>query len=164
MLHPYVSMIAPPDAATQGFHLGNVIGNPFETFVAGCRLLVGGVFDRHPGLRVLLVHGGGALPYQIGRLQHAYEVREEASSIASKPPLSYLDNLRFDTTIFDRRALEYLIAIVGAERVLFGTDLPFDMGDPSGIEVRDWADPATADRILGVNAAELFGIEEPASP
>ncbi len=60
MVHPYVSMIAPPDAATRGFHLGNVIGNPVETFIAGCRLLVGGVFDRHPALRVLLVHGGGA--------------------------------------------------------------------------------------------------------
>ena len=158
MVHPYVSMIAPPDAATRGFHLGNVIGNPVETFIAGCRLLVGGVFDRHPALRVLLVHGGGALPYQIGRLQHAYEVREETRMVADKPPLSYLDNLRFDTAVFDRRALEHLIAIAGRERVLFGSDLPFDMGDASALRIRDWADPATADRILGMNAGELFGL------
>lgn len=134
MLHPYVSMITPPDAGTQGFHLGNVIGNPVETFVAACRLLVGGVFDRHPDLRVVLVHGGGALPYQLGRLQHAYEVREETNSVARKPPFEYLDNFHFDTVVFDRRALEHLIAVAGADHVVLGTDLPFDMGDISGID------------------------------
>jgi aminocarboxymuconate-semialdehyde decarboxylase len=163
MVHPYVSMIAPPDAATRGFHLGNVIGNPVETFIAGCRMLVGGVFDRHPDLRVLLVHGGGALPYQIGRLQHAYEVRDETKSVARKPPLSYLDNLRFDTAVFDRRALEHLTAIAGPERVLLGTDLPFDMGDASALRIRDWAAPTTADRILGLNASDLFGLSSPAA-
>jgi len=163
MLHPYVSMITPPDAGTAGFHLGNVIGNPVETFVAACRLLVGGVFDRHPGLRVILVHGGGALPYQIGRLQHAYEVRKETKSVARRPPLEYLDNLRFDTVVFERRALENLIGMAGAERVVHGTDLPFDMGDASALQMRDWADPETADRVLGGNAAELLGLAEPAS-
>jgi len=158
MVHPYVSMIAPPDAATRGFHLGNVIGNPVETFIAGCRMLVGGVFDRHPELRVVLVHGGGALPYQIGRLQHAYEVREETSSVARKPPLSYLENLRFDTAVFDRRALEHLIRIAGPERVVFGSDLPFDMGDASALDIGDWADPDIADRVLARNATTLFGL------
>jgi aminocarboxymuconate-semialdehyde decarboxylase len=159
MVHPYVSMIAPPDAATRGFHLGNVIGNPVETFIAGCRMLVGGVFDRHPDLRVVLVHGGGALPYQIGRLQHAYEVREETSAVASRPPLSYLDNLRFDTAVFDRRALEHLLALAGPARVLFGSDLPFDMGDASALAMRDWSDPDVVDRVLGRNATELFGLQ-----
>jgi aminocarboxymuconate-semialdehyde decarboxylase len=161
MVHPYVSMIAPPDAATLGFHLGNVIGNPVETFIAGCRMLVGGVFDRHPELRVMLVHGGGALPYQIGRLQHAYEVREETSAVARKPPLAYVENLRFDTAVFDRRALEHLTAIAGPERIMFGSDLPFDMGDASALTIRDWAEPETADRILGLNASELFGLSSP---
>jgi aminocarboxymuconate-semialdehyde decarboxylase len=161
MLHPYVSMITPPDSGTAGFHLGNVIGNPAETFVAACRLLVGGVFDRHPGLRVILVHGGGALPYQIGRLQHAYEVRKETRSVARRPPLDYLDNLRFDTVVFDRRALEHLITLAGAERVIHGTDLPFDMGDASVLQMSDWAEPETARRVLGGNAAELLGLAEP---
>jgi aminocarboxymuconate-semialdehyde decarboxylase len=159
MVHPYMSMIAPPDAATQGFHLGNVIGNPVETFIAGCRILVGGVFDRHPDLQILLVHGGGALPYQIGRLEHAYEVREETKSVAAKPPLAYLDNLLFDTAVFDRRALEHLIALAGPRRVMFGSDLPFDMGDPLALGMRDWADPGVAERVLGRNATELFGLQ-----
>ena len=116
------------------------------------------MFDRHPDLRVLLVHGGGALPYQIGRLQHAYEVREETSAVATKPPLAYLENLRFDTAVFDRRALEHLLALAGPERVVFGSDLPFDMGDASALEIRDWADPDLAERVLGRNATELFGL------
>lgn len=161
MLHPYVSMITAPEPGMQGFHLGNVIGNPFETFIAACRLLVGGVFDRHPELLVLLVHGGGALPYQIGRLQHAYDVRDETSSVARRPPLEYLGNLRFDTVVFDRRSLEHLIALAGPEHIVFGTDLPFDMGDASALGVREWFDSATAERILGGNAAELFGVSEP---
>jgi aminocarboxymuconate-semialdehyde decarboxylase len=162
MVHPYVSMIAPSDAATQGFHLGNVIGNPVETFIAGCRLLVGGVFDRHPALRVLLVHGGGALPYQVGRLEHAYEVRDETRSVAGRAPLAYLDNLRFDTAVFDRRALEFLITLAGADRVLLGTDLPFDMGDAAPLRIREWAEPEVAGAILGENARELFGLPVPA--
>lgn len=158
MLHPYLSMITPPVPSVEGYHLGNVVGNPVETFSAACRLLVGGVFDRNPGLRVILVHGGGALPYQIGRLEHAYEVREETRATALRPPLSYADNLYFDTVIFEPRALDFLVEMAGPQRVLFGTDLPFDMGDISAKQRLASADPALAERILGGNAAALFGI------
>jgi aminocarboxymuconate-semialdehyde decarboxylase len=161
MLHPYLSMITEPGTDTQGYHLANVIGNPLETFVAGCRLTVGGVFDRHPDLRVLLVHGGGAFPYQLGRLQHAYQVREETRITAKRSPLDYLDNLRFDTVLFEGAPLRYLLELVGPDRVLFGTDLPFDMGDDSALrEVGDGSDQGLADRVLGGNALELFGIEQ----
>jgi aminocarboxymuconate-semialdehyde decarboxylase len=159
MLHPYISMITPPEPGMVGYHLGNVIGNPGETFTAGCRLIVGGVFDRHPGLRVMLVHGGGTFPYQVGRLQHAYEVREETSSVAKQAPLDYIDRFLFDTIVFDTRALDHLIAVAGPERVVFGTDLPFDMGDASGLDVGSHTDPETAERILGANAAQAFGLE-----
>ena len=159
MLHPYLSMITEPGPGTEGFHLANVIGNPVETFTAACRLTVGGVFDRHPDLRVVLVHGGGAFPYQLGRLQHAYEVREETKSAAERPPLEYLDNLLFDTVVFEPEPLHYLIDLVGPERVVFGTDLPFDMGDDAAIrQVRDGPHSDVADRVLGENALELFGI------
>ena len=137
-----------------------MIGNPIETFVAGCRLLVGGVFDRHPDLRVLLVHGGGALPYQLGRLQHAYEVREETNSVAERPPLdvSREPSLRHGRLRAGARC-DYLIDLVGPERVVFGTDLPFDMGDDAAIrQLRDGPHSEVADRVLGENALELFGI------
>jgi len=160
MLHPYLSMITEPGPGMAGFHLGNVIGNPAETFIAACRLIAGGVFDRHPDLQVMLVHGGGAFPYQMGRLQHAYEVREETKSVARRAHLEYLRNLLVDTVVFDPRPLDYLIEVMGVDRVVYGTDLPFDMGDDSALrELRDSDDGDRAERVLGANALEAFGIE-----
>jgi aminocarboxymuconate-semialdehyde decarboxylase len=159
LLHPYTNMITPPGSALSGFHLANVVGNPLETFVAAARLIVGGVLDHHPGLRVQLVHAGGAFPYQLGRLDHAYEARSETKATAQRPPSSYLQNFLFDTIAFDRRALRFLIELAGPEQVLFGTDIPFDMADLSGLEITEWADPGIAARVLGENALEVYGIK-----
>jgi aminocarboxymuconate-semialdehyde decarboxylase len=158
LIHPYTNMIAAPTPALAGFHLGNVIGNPMETFVAAARLIVGGVFDRHPNLRVQLVHAGGAFPYQLFRLDHAYEVREETKSKARRRPSEYLANLYFDTAIFEPRALDFLIGLTGPERVLFGSDLPFDMADLSGLDLAARVDSGLAERILGENARAVYGI------
>jgi aminocarboxymuconate-semialdehyde decarboxylase len=157
MLHPYISMISPPEPAVQGYHLANVIGNPLETFVAASRLIVGGVFDRHPRLTVQLVHGGGAFPYQLARLTHAYEVRTETKATARRPPSEYVDRFLFDTVLFDERALDFLIALAGPERVVFGTDIPFDMADVSAIEVARRRGPDVAERVLGANALAAYG-------
>jgi len=165
LLHPYTNMISPPGPGLTGFHLANVIGNPMETFVAAARLIVGGVLDRHPGLRIQLVHAGGAFPYQLGRLDHAYEARSETKATAEREPSSYLRNFLFDTIAFDRRALQFLIELAGPGQVLFGTDIPFDMADLSAREIAQWGDPRIADRVLGENALEIYGIgAAPGSP
>jgi aminocarboxymuconate-semialdehyde decarboxylase len=156
LIHPYANMIAAPGPTLEGFHLANVIGNPFETFVAAARLIVGGVFDRHPGLRVQLVHAGGAFPYQLARLDHAYEVRRETKSQAQRRPSEYVENFLFDTVAFDPRALDFLIGLVGPERVLFGTDLPFDMADLSARDLAERGDPAVAARVLSENARAVY--------
>jgi aminocarboxymuconate-semialdehyde decarboxylase len=161
LVHPYTNMIAPPGPGLAGFHLANVIGNPTETFIAASRLIVGGVFDRHPGLRVQLVHAGGALPFQLGRLDHAYEARSETKSIARRPPSSYLENFLFDTIAFDPRALDFLIELAGPERVLFGSDLPFDMADMSAVELANRGDSDLAEKILGGNAIAHYGLTVP---
>jgi aminocarboxymuconate-semialdehyde decarboxylase len=158
MLHPYLSMMSAPDPGMSGFHLANVVGNPFETFVAAARMIAGGVFDRHPALRVQLVHAGGSLPFQLGRLEHAYEVRDETSAVARRRPTDYLENLLFDTIVFEPRSLDYLISLVGRERVLFGTDVPFDMADLSALEDRARLDPETAEAVLGANAISAYGL------
>jgi len=157
-VHPYLNMTSPPDAALAGFHLSNVIGNPTETFVAAARMIVGGVFDRYPGLRVQLVHAGGGLPYQLGRLEHAYQARSETKVTAKQRPLSYLRNFLFDTVTYDRRALRFLIELVGPDRVLFGTDVPFDMADLSGLDIAQWAEPEIAAKVLGENALEIYRV------
>jgi aminocarboxymuconate-semialdehyde decarboxylase len=158
MLHPYLSMVSPPGPAVQGFHLANVVGNPLETFVAASRLIVGGVLDRHPDLQVLLVHAGGAFPYQLGRLQHAYEARAETREVARREPTAYLGSFLFDTIIFDRAALRFLIDRVGAERVVFGTDIPFDMADLSARDLASDLDAQTAGAVLAGNALQAFGL------
>lgn len=159
LLHPYTSMTMDPPAGLAGFHLANVIGNPLETFIAASRLIVGGTLDRHPELRVQLVHGGGSFPYQLGRLEHAYNAGTAANSVAREPPAAYLRNFLFDTVIFEQRTLEYLIGRVGAERVMFGTDRPYEMADLSAMRLTETAGPEVAERILARNALEAFGID-----
>jgi aminocarboxymuconate-semialdehyde decarboxylase len=163
MLHPYLNMVAQPGPDLAGFHLANVVGNPYETFVAASRLIVGGVFDRHPELRVQLVHGGGAFPYQLGRLEHAYGAREETKSVAERSPLSYLRHFLFDTVVFDERALAFLLELAGPDAVVFGTDIPFDMADSSALETLPRIAPGDAlERILGGNALRAYGVPAPA--
>ena len=133
-----------------------MIGNPLETFIGASRMTVGGVLDGHPSLRVLLVHGGGSFPYQLGRLSHAYHARSETGALARRDPAEYLDNFLFDTVIFDRQALKFLVSVAGASRVLFGSDLPFDMADTSALETVPSVAPDDEEMILGGNAVECF--------
>jgi aminocarboxymuconate-semialdehyde decarboxylase len=163
MLHPYLNMVAKPGPDLAGYHLANVVGNPHETFVAASRLIVGGVLDRHPGLRIQLAHAGGAFPYQLGRLAHAYDARDDTKSVAARAPADYLDNFLFDTITFDARALRFLLDLAGSEAVVFGTDLPFDMADTSALQtVPDIADAEVAAKVLGDNALRAYAVKAPA--
>lgn len=115
------------------FYLRNLIGNPTETAQAGARILFSGVLERHPNLKLILSHGGGALPHLIGRLKHGYEVRPECREMAQKP-IENLRRLYFDAVVFDPMILRHLVEIVGIDQIVLGTDFPFDMGetDPVG--------------------------------
>jgi len=155
MVHPHRAMVEGPPAGMERYHLANLIGNPVETTVAAARLMLGGVFDRYPQLRVLLVHGGGFLPFQLGRIEHGYSMRADVAEGAAHSPAQYIDNLLFDTVLFDRSALDFLLAGVGRERVLFGTDSPFDMADQLSLKKLDPAGPGFAD-VLGGNALRVF--------
>ena len=115
------------------YHLRNLIGNPTETALAGSRLLFGGVLEHYPDLTLILSHGGGALPQLIGRLAQGYRVRPESRLHAASPE-GLLGRFYFDTIVFDPRVLRHLVDIVGADRVVLGTDYPFDMSE---------ADPVT---------------------
>jgi aminocarboxymuconate-semialdehyde decarboxylase len=110
-----------------GYHLRNLIGNPTDTALAGARLAFGGVLDHFPGLTIVLSHGGSSLPGLIGRLEQGRSVRAE---IATDGPFdAQLRKLYYDTIVFDHRPLRWLVETVGAERMVLGTDYPFDMGD-----------------------------------
>lgn len=139
----------------QAFHLRNLIGNPLETALAGARLIFGGVLRRHPGLTVILSHGGGALPGIAGRLEHGRSVRKECPG--ELPFAEELKTLYYDTIVFDPVALRQLVNAVGAERVALGTDTPFDMSesDPVGFVETSGLAPDQIETILGAGARLL---------
>ena len=113
------------------FYLRNLVGNAMETTICASRLLLGGFFQRHPQMRICLSHGGGAIPFLMGRLRHGSRVRPEirlGEGLFHVPP-----NLHFDIVVHDGKALRYLIDQCGLNSVLLGTDFPFDMGLPDPV-------------------------------
>jgi len=122
-----------------------------------------GALDELPDLDIVLAHGGGYLPYQIGRLEHGYKVRKEARANTSSSPLELLRRFHFDALTHDPDALRFLVAKVGAERVMIGTDAPFDMAEDDPLAKINAIPGLTDDereRIMGLNALELLGEEE----
>lgn len=155
MLHPAYNNYHP---GLEGYHLQNAIGNQLETTIAAERLIVTGVLDRHPSLRLLLVHAGGYMPWQGGRLRHAATVRTE---LAESPPdpHAYFGRIVVDTITHDPAALRFLVDRVGAENVAMGTDLPFDMATPEPVAALEEAvDADTARRIMVETPRRLFGL------
>ena len=110
------------------YYLHNGLGNPFDTAVAAARMAMGGLLDRYPRLQICLAHGGGALPYLVGRLDRVAQVREEARGRAKRKPSAYLRRFHYDTVTHSDLALRYLVELVGGDRVVIGTDYRFDMG------------------------------------
>lgn len=116
--------------------LNNTVGNAAETTIAVGHLLGGGVLARHPDLRLVLVHGGGYLPWQAGRLDHGYAANPRlVGPELTAPPSTYLRRLYYDTVLHSTDALRFLLAFAGADHVVVGTDHPFEMGqaDPLGL-------------------------------
>ena len=160
VLHPFAV-----DARREQFaqyYMGNLVGYMVETCVAAARLILSGCLDRHPSLSVALVHAGGFLPYQIGRLDHGFQVRSETHSNIEQPPSSYLRRFYFDTITHAPIPLGFLIDLVGSDRVMLGTDLPFDMADrrfAETISALELGDEAVASVYAGT-AIRLFGLDE----
>jgi aminocarboxymuconate-semialdehyde decarboxylase len=106
------------------FYLTNLLGNPFETAIAGAHLIFGGVMDRFPKLEVVLPHAGGALPWLAGRLTRGWEKRADLKNI-KQPPTDYLRRFWYDTIGYSDCVTEYLVKNVGADRVVMGSDYCF---------------------------------------
>lgn len=123
-LHPFGCSL---DERLDRYYLANTVGQPTENAVAISHMIFSGVFDRHPDLQVVAAHGGGYLTAGIGRADRAWMVRPESSNCAH-PPSHYLSKLHYDTVLHSDIALKQLIELVGADRVVLGSDYPFDMG------------------------------------
>jgi len=139
-------------------YLHNLVGYPFETTLAAASLILGGTLDRFASLDVVLVHGGGFLPYHIGRFDRGHQGRPEARIDGAQRPSSYLRRFHYDTLVQYPPALAYLVQTVGADRVMLGSDHPFWLGDPEPLAiVREAGLTAEAQAaIVGGNAARIF--------
>ncbi|HET8738417.1 MAG TPA: amidohydrolase family protein [Acidimicrobiia bacterium] len=144
------------------YFLVNCVGNPLETMVAATRMIFSGLFEEHPGIKLVLLHGGGYLPFYASRSDHTWEVRPETRvAIPDRPPSDYMKMLYYDTMVFQPLYLRHLIEVVGSDRVMLGTDYPFDMGetDPVGlIDATEGLSDEERAAIKGGNAARLFGL------
>lgn len=142
-------------------YLMNTIGQPFETTVCLSKLIFGGTLDRHPGVKILAAHGGGYLPGYVGRSDHAHAARPDARGCACRPS-DYLRRIWVDSVVNDAAQLRRLVEVIGADRIVLGTDYPFDMGDYDPAQLLAGLDPDARQRILGGNAAQLLGLVAPA--
>jgi aminocarboxymuconate-semialdehyde decarboxylase len=144
------------------YFMVNCIGNPLETMVAATRMIFSGLLEEHPGIKLVLVHGGGYLPFYMSRADHTWKVRPETrASILDHPPSHYMKMLYYDTVVFQPLYLRHLIDVVGVDHVLLGTDFPFDMSetDPLGLVAATVGlDLAERAAISGGNAARLYGL------
>ena len=153
-VHPTTRGFAAP--VFDEHYLWNTLGNPFETTITAAHMVLQGVLDDHPSLEVLLAHGGGAVTALRGRLAH-----HQAFAPPGRDVLAALRRFYYDTVVFDPGVLAALLAFAGADRVLLGSDYPFDMGDerPADIVRAAGLPAATEAAVLGGNAIRLLSQE-----
>jgi len=140
--------------------LGNVLQFTFRTTLMVERMILKGMFEKYPNLRLCLSHGGGLLAFNIWRLDHSYGLRPELRKTIPRKPSDYLKQLYFDTIVHSVAALDYLVRVVGADRVVIGTDYPMAMGDFYAVaKVMELQVPeAERQMILGANARLALGV------
>lgn len=156
-LHP-VNVIDPH--RLQRFYLTNLLGNPFEGAIAAAHLIFGGVLDRFPLLQIVLPHAGGAFPWLVGRLNRGWEKREELRA-ACQSPMQYLRRFHYDTIGYCDHVVEYLVRVVGADRVVMGSDYCFPIAYEQPVEIVTGNNTLSEEQkrlILESNARRLLKI------
>jgi aminocarboxymuconate-semialdehyde decarboxylase len=143
------------------YSLRNICGNPADTTLSVAYMMYTGIFDRFPNLKLGLLHGGGFIPYHLGRMDQGMTGGSGSSAIPAKlPPSKYLKNLYFDNLVYRVETVEYLKRMVGAEHIMVGTDYPFDLGDWLAAEKIQTMECSRAEReaMMHGNARKLLRI------
>ncbi|MDB5902138.1 MAG: hypothetical protein JWM26_1016 [Betaproteobacteria bacterium] len=143
------------------FYLINLCGNPFETALAASHLIYGGVLDAFPKLEISLPHAGGVLPILRGRLDRGFHTRQECKTIP-RPPSEYLKRFTYDTISYDAKILQDLVDLVGADRIMMGSDYCFDIAYEEPVKIVTGMKTLTEEQkqmILGENAVKLLRLK-----
>ncbi len=170
-VHPW-DMLAPE--RMRMYWLRWLVGMPTETTIAICSLLMGGVLDRLPHLKVAFAHGGGSFPGTVGRIEHGYVVRPDLCAIRSSTnPSDFLGRFYVDSLVHEPAQLRLMIDLFGADRIALGSDYPFPLGEHTpGAMIESMSDlsAATKRQLLAETALEFLGVEagrfedEPSKP
>ena len=140
-----------------------LVGMPAETSLAICSMIFGGVFERLPDLRVAFAHAGGSFPATIGRIEHGFNVRPDLCALDNnKNPKDYLGSFYVDSLVHDKEMLDYVVNLIGENRVCLGTDYPFPLGELEPgklIHSMSFSDKKKA-KLLGENAMDWLNIEK----
>jgi aminocarboxymuconate-semialdehyde decarboxylase len=158
LIHPSFTPLAGQDLSRH--MLDNLLGRPAESTIAAARMIFAGVLERFGELRLILVHGGGFVPWQIARWDRGYDaIPAKTATNLRRRPTESLRNVYFDTVLHDARVVGYLIDWAGADRVVLGSDYPFPMGDLTPVDTLDAVrslDPADREAILQHNVEALL--------
>jgi aminocarboxymuconate-semialdehyde decarboxylase len=156
LVHPS----APPGTGQLGLHefqLTAPIGFTFDTSLAVARCIYDGFFDRYPNLKLIASHGGGALPFLVGRLDICWDNIPAARSKTAEPPRNYMRRIYVDSVVFRQDVLDMCVAVCGPDNVLYGSDYPHTIGDMSGCLSRVDALPGDVRHsVRGWNAQRIF--------
>lgn len=154
LLHPGPS----PDPRFDEFYLSNLLGNPVETALGAAQLLFGGVLVRYPGLRVVLMHCGGALPAVLGRWQRGVDTRRPGISADTTPPVEAARRFWVDCLAHDPVLLDLAVQTFGPDKIVLGSDWPFPMGHPDPRSLVAHRGERFAERAAVNNASGLLGL------
>ncbi|HEY0461008.1 MAG TPA: amidohydrolase family protein [Pyrinomonadaceae bacterium] len=159
-VHPWEMM---GERDMQKYWLPWLVGMPAETSRAICSLIFSGVLEKLPALRICFAHGGGSFPYTLGRIEHGFEVRQDLCGVDNpRNPREYLGKFWLDSLVHDPLMLEYLVKLIGAERIALGTDYPFPLGElePGKLIETSKFDEETKARMLHGAALEWLKLEK----
>jgi aminocarboxymuconate-semialdehyde decarboxylase len=139
-----------------------LVGMPAETARAICYMIFGGVFEKFPKLKVCFAHGGGSFPMTVGRIQHGFDVRPDLCAVDNNnPPRDYIGKFYIDSIVHDPNALKYVVDLMGADKIMLGSDSPFPLGELSPgklIENHTELDHSVKEQLLYKTASEWLGI------
>jgi aminocarboxymuconate-semialdehyde decarboxylase len=146
----------------QKYWLPWLVGMPAETSRAICSMIFGGVFSAFPKLRTAFAHGGGSFPFTIGRIEHGFNVRPDLVAVDNEVnPRDYIGKFWVDSLVHDKKAFDYLVDVMGEDKICLGSDYPFPLGEhyPGKMIEKMKLDKKLTKKLFHKNAEEWLGVK-----